>query len=102
VQNASTIPGVARRAGNILSEMGFRVEKMENAAASISKTQVVYNKAAVATRAEKIAQLIGGGQLVKDPAPDMSGVIRGEAPPDVTLIIGQDVAENLAPRSVSR
>jgi polyisoprenyl-teichoic acid--peptidoglycan teichoic acid transferase len=110
VQNASQVPGVGRRVVEILKDRGFQVGSPEtiSVATPSPTTKIVYNKQAVRLRAEKIASLVGvnSSQIVKDAAPDMTGVMNhadGEKiPPDVTLVIGQDVAEHLALRSAAR
>ena len=111
VQNASQVPGAGRRVAEILKDRGFQVENtetVETTGVPASVTRIIYNKQTVKPRAEKIATLVGANvsQLVKDTTPDTTGVMRREAgekaPVDVTLVIGQDIAQHLALRSASR
>jgi polyisoprenyl-teichoic acid--peptidoglycan teichoic acid transferase len=110
VQNASQVPGVGRRVMEILRDRGFQVEDPEtvDTGTPATTTRIVYNRQMVRPRAEKIASLVGANisQLVKDTSPDRTGVMRldkGErVPPDITLVIGQDIAQHLAIRSASR
>jgi polyisoprenyl-teichoic acid--peptidoglycan teichoic acid transferase len=110
VQNASQVPGVGRRVVEILKDRGFQVDDPETLdnPTPVATSKIVYNKQAVRLRAEKIATLVGAdlSLLVKDTSPDTTGVMRREAgehtPADVTLVIGQDIAQHLALRSASR
>jgi polyisoprenyl-teichoic acid--peptidoglycan teichoic acid transferase len=110
VQNASQVPGVGRRVVEILKDRGFQVNAAETVETTepAATTKIVYSKQIVKTRAEKIASLVGASPslLVKETMPDMTGVMQhapGERiPPDVTLVIGQDIAQHLAVRSASR
>jgi polyisoprenyl-teichoic acid--peptidoglycan teichoic acid transferase len=110
VQNASQVPGVGRRVVEILKDRGFQVDDPETLdnVTPVATTKIVYSKQIVKTRAEKIASLVGAdlSLLVKETMPDMTGVMQHAAgeriPPDVTLVIGQDIAQHLAIRSASR
>lgn len=101
VQNATQVSGAARKVADLLREEGFDAQNAGNAeraevSGELDKTRIVYTKAAVAPRAQKIAELLGGGTLVKDPQQSLS-IDKQEA--DVTILLGRDVAQGLAQRS---
>jgi LCP family protein required for cell wall assembly len=109
VENGTGIAGAARRVADLLKEQGFNVASAGNAArpdnkTEVAATQIVYGKASVAPRAQRIAQLIGGGTLVKEAKPDTSGVdgYEGSERADVTIVLGRDLAPQYAPRSAQR
>jgi LCP family protein required for cell wall assembly len=111
VKNGTQIPGVARRVAEMLrSRGGFDAASMSSlpedhpGSTEVAATRIVYAKAANETRARRVATLLGGGQLVKEMAPDKAGVLKyGDAlPADVTVVLGRDLAVNFAPRSATR
>lgn len=105
VQNGTGIPGVARQVTDLLRERGFDAKNAGNAArrgdtAELPETRIVYGKAAIQERAAHIATLLGGGKLVKEPLP--AGATVQPDLPDVTIVVGRDVAASFAPRSANR
>lgn len=70
---------------------------------NVTATRIVYAKASMATRAQKIAQLLGVGatQVTKAVRADTSGAFtRGTLDrADVTVILGGDLAASFGPRS---
>jgi hypothetical protein len=45
-------------------------------------------------------QLLGGGQLIKEPKPDTTGILdKTEILPDITVILGKDLAKEFAQRT---
>ena len=112
VQNATQVPGAGRRVADLLKQQGFDVKSPTNVTPSAATeptpapsagTRIVYTKASYAARAQRIAELIGGGALVKETAPDKSGAdgYEGESP-DVTVILGPDLAPRYAPQSARK
>lgn len=119
VQNGTDIRGAARRIADQLVQDGFDAHpdstpvtvadiaepsptaspttgttSSATPAADVTTTRVVYARAAVAMRAQKIAQLLGvpADQVVKDTRPDTAGSLRQPDAPDITVIVGRDLA----------
>jgi LCP family protein required for cell wall assembly len=99
VQNGTGTPGLARRVAALLRDQGFDAQSTGNADGTVGATRIVYGKAAVAPRVEQIRRLIGGGQAVKEPRPDTKG--KEDTAPDVTIILGPDVAQALGTKAAS-
>lgn len=110
VKNGTQVVGAARRVAEMLRERGgFDADSAGNAAPAepktgeIGTTRIIYTKAAVLPRAKQVASLLGGGQMVKQNAPDTTGVESlDQPPPDVTVVLGRDLAPQFAPRSAQR
>lgn len=120
VENATGVPGAARRVGDLLKKQGFDVTHTGNAAATpppasagangkppppaeADATRIVYTKAAYAPRARRIAELLGGGNLEKSLAPDSSGVEGYEHElADVRIILGRDLAPKFSSQTAQR
>lgn len=105
VQNGTDVAGAASRAVSLLRNQGFDAKSAGNAALPEANTggaesrepagtRIVYSKAAVAARAQRIAQLLGGGQIVKEARPDAGVDDDGSA--DVTVVLGRDLAPAFA------
>jgi LCP family protein required for cell wall assembly len=108
VQNGTKVPGAASKVMRRLREEGYDARNSGNAQKTtvddLPATKVVYTKASVLPRAKRIASLIGGGTLVKDPKPDKTGMMglkRDEAI-DVKIVLGRDLAEQYGAQSASR
>ena len=109
VYNASGVPRAARRISErLVNEAGFdavvRSEAYERSAdgkaVESKSTRIVYSKASFQGRAEAIATLLGGGQLVKETAPDTQGVlVTSKQRPDITVVLGRDL---VGPETASR
>lgn len=111
VQNATELPGVARRVADLLREEGYDAKsgnyERGEGDGEMTATRILYGKAAVAHRAKRIAQLLGvqAAQVMKEPKPDTtgaSGYNRDEDAADVTVVLGRDVAANFSQRSARR
>ena len=113
VQNGTDVPGAAKQVADLLKKQGFDAKSAgntsphaggdgatENADAQVSETRIVYGKASVASRAQKIAQMLGGGKVVKEPKP--AGVIGDDDDTDVTVVLGRDLAQTFIKRSAQR
>lgn len=98
VQNGTNVSGLAARVAQRLEREGFEAKADGNApretGGEVAQTRIVYAKAAHLPRVEKIRALIGGGEAVKEPRPDRQGAdgYSHEALPDVTVILGRDLA----------
>lgn len=107
VQNGTEIPGVARRVADLLREQGFDARSVGNAerdkeSSEVSETRIVYGKAAIQVRAERIAKMLGGGKLEKQVpsgAVNATPVLPDPEAPDVTVVLGRDLATTFAERS---
>lgn len=112
VENATDIPGAARRAADHLrSEAGFDAQARFTTAkkgpdgkpVEAERTRIVFYKAAFQRQARAVAGLLGGGEVVKEAAPDTQGVMRtSHQLPDIVVILGRDLAARSAERSASR
>jgi LCP family protein required for cell wall assembly len=108
VQNGTEVKGVARKVATMLKEEGFDASAGNmphgegDDKGEVTATRIVYGKASVAPRAKRIAQLLGiqDAQVVKQPRPDATGT--DEAPADVTIVLGRDIAANFSSRSAQR
>jgi hypothetical protein len=91
VKNGTQVRGAAGQVADLLRGQGFDAKSAGNAkrADEVNQTQILYGKAAVAPRAQRIAELLGGGTLSKQPNGDLDGA-------DVTIVLGKDVAPNFA------
>ena len=110
VENATEIRGAARRVGDLLKQEGFDVAHMGNAThastavtgsptppSGAESTRIIYVKASFAQRAQRIAELIGGGMLEKSRVPDHAGVEGYEHElSDIRVILGRDLAVKYA------
>ncbi len=102
VQNGTDVAGAASRAASLLREQGFDAKSAGNAAlrkgsseaGGITATRIVYGKASVAIRAQRIAQLLGGGQVVKEVKPEAES--KNDDTADVTVVLGNDLAPGFA------
>lgn len=107
VKNGTKTVGAAKSVADMLhTEGGFEAESAGNADAEdadAKSTRIVYSKAVFQGHAERVKQLLGGGQLVKEKAPDTTGVLdKSQELPDITVVVGEDLAGNFARRSASR
>jgi LCP family protein required for cell wall assembly len=93
VQNGTAIRGAAREVADLLRGQGFDAKSAGNTRreAELVQTRIVYGKAAVEARARRIAELLGGGTLAKEPKTTPEGA-------DVTVVLGRDVAPQFAAR----
>lgn len=103
VQNGTEIAGAARHVADLLRDEGFDAKNAGNAArpepaGELGTTRIVYAKAAVAARAQKIAELLGGGTLVKD-TPQNVNIKEEEEAADVTIVLGRDLASSFLRKS---
>ncbi len=98
VKNGTQVRGAAREVADLLRDQGFDAKSAGNAlrTAEVDQTQILYGKAAVAPRAQRIAELlhIKAEALSKQPVEHLDGA-------DVTIVLGKDVAPNFAPREAS-
>ncbi|MES2464515.1 MAG: LCP family protein [Armatimonadota bacterium] len=107
VQNGTEIPGLARRVADLLCEQGFDAKSTGNAkrgkeTSEVSETRILYGKAAIQVRAERIAKMLGGGKLEKQIASGVASatpVVTDPEAPDVTVVMGRDLADTFAERS---
>jgi polyisoprenyl-teichoic acid--peptidoglycan teichoic acid transferase len=107
VKNGTKVIGAARSVATMLrTEGGFEADSAgntEEATPEEKSTQIVYSKATFEAHARRVAQLLGGGKLVKELAPDTTGVLdQAEVRPDITVMLGEDLAENFARRAAQR
>ncbi len=104
VKNSTKVSGAAKQVASMLrTEGGFEADSAGNTEAEApeaSATQIVYSKAALEAHARRVAQLLGGGTLVKETAPDTTGILdKDEIRPDITVVLGKDLAESFAQRT---
>ncbi len=113
VQNGTDVPGAAKQVADLLKSKGFDAKSAGNVPQSpsgeaqseggqVSETRIVYGKAAVASRAQKIAEMLGGGKVVKEVKPIVEGAPSGDDDADVTVVLGRDLAGGFVKRSASR
>ena len=120
VQNGTAIPGAASRLAAKLREQGYDAKSEGNVAAphpasdpatapaELPATRITYNKAAVASRAQRIAQMLGipAGQVSKSVplAPSAAPAVpTDDDRADVTVLLGRDLAPAYGPvRSAKR
>jgi len=114
VENGTAVKGLARRVADKLREQGFDARSAGTAPPAaaapggVAETRVVYGKAAVQSRAERISKMLGGVKLEKQappaaapgsaPAATVADAVDPDAP-DVTVVLGRDIAANFAERS---
>ena len=101
VYNGTDVPRAARRISERLrNEAGFDAEARSTRAseprdgmpATEPRTRILYTKASFHGRAKAIAALLGGGEVVKDTAPDTQGVlVTAKQRPDISVILGNDL-----------
>jgi LCP family protein required for cell wall assembly len=94
VKNGTTVRGAAQHVAELLRDVGFDARSIRgagSAAAEVPQTRILYGKAAVAPRAERIAALlqINGQALSKQPVESLEGA-------DVAIVLGRDVAPHFA------
>lgn len=96
VQNGTDIPNAARHAADLLRDQGFDAKSSGKAVTETvpETTQILYGKAVLAPRAQRIADLLGGGTLTKQPVESLGGA-------DVTVVLGRDVATHFAEKRAS-
>ncbi|GAB4452493.1 MAG: hypothetical protein OHK0029_03510 [Armatimonadaceae bacterium] len=90
VQNATEVRGAAKEMVERLREGGFDARNGGNAdrdpeTGELTTTRILYRKAAAVPRAEQIAQILGGGTLIKQTDPDAD-----ENSPDIVVMLGRD------------
>jgi polyisoprenyl-teichoic acid--peptidoglycan teichoic acid transferase len=107
VKNGTKVAGAARSVAAMLhTEGGFEADSAgntEEATPEAKATEIVYSKASFEAHAKRVVQLLGGGKLVKEVAPDTTGVLdKKETRPDIIVVLGEDLAENFARRSAQR
>ena len=123
VENGTHRSGVAQHLADSLAEQGYDarsdgnapISKPATAAASIGTvapaaalvtSRIVYYKAAVAPRAQRIAQLLGVQNVAKEPLPidkevESTQLSQDTHPADVLVVAGDDIADKFAqPRSL--
>ena len=102
VQNGTAVRGAARHVADLLRDQGFDAKSMNapppsgsgDAGGEVASTRVVYGKAVVKPRADRIRALLNGGTVVKESDPAMEGV-------DVMIVLGRDLAPQFAERKAS-
>jgi LCP family protein required for cell wall assembly len=91
VENGSGMPGVARRVAGMLRKQGFSIGDIGNAASSDLQTTQLHEHSKVAFAGLKVRAALGKPaqnlEVVDDAAPS--------AQSDVTVIVGQDIANSL-------
>lgn len=103
VQNATDISGAARRAAELLrAEGNFDADYVtDGPKTQATATTIQFTRAVNKPRAEMIAKLLGGGTVKKDLGPDRSGSL-SENVPDITVVLGTDLATRLGEQSALR
>lgn len=103
VQNGTKVSGAARRAADLLkAQGGFDATfSTETPREPTTETLIWFTKAMNKPRAEKIAQMLGGGRVQKDTTPDISGTLSATKP-DIMVVLGPDVAARLGEQSAQR
>jgi len=99
VKNGTKIPGFARQVTEALRNQGFDAKNAGNSvvarrqnAPEAGQTTIYYGTAAVAPRAHKIVEVLGGGTLSKLP-PER---VRELGAADVSVLLGRDIAPGFA------
>lgn len=100
VQNGTTISGAARRVADLLKEKaGFDASfSAEAPKQPVAETVIWFTKATNKPRADRIAQLLGGGKVQKDMGPDTTGSLKVQRP-DIRVVLGPDIAKKLSSQS---
>lgn len=98
VYNATDVKGAARMLADKLKEAGFDARSMGNAEA-IPATEVLFKKASVESRANKIAGLAGGGAVRKATEVEVLERKLGLESDDVIIVVGPDLASQLVARA---
>lgn len=103
VQNATSVSGAARRAAELLRAQGnFDADYTnESPKQPVGATMIWFTKAVNKSRAERVSKLLGGGTVQKDQGPDTTGALK-EAKPDITVVLGSDLAAHLGEQSALR
>jgi polyisoprenyl-teichoic acid--peptidoglycan teichoic acid transferase len=107
VQNGTGVPGAASRVRDRLRKEGFDARNDGNAKRDttddLTATRIVFHTADMMPRAKRIADLLGGGTLVKEPltVPDDKKKIKSDKA-DVIIVLGRDLAEQFGSQSASR
>lgn len=104
VKNGTKVAGAARSVAEMLrDEGGFDADSAGNAQEEPQEadaTRIVYSRASFEAHAKRVMQLLGGGQLIKEPKPDTTGILdKTEILPDITVILGKDLAKEFAQRT---
>lgn len=98
VYNATDIPGAARKLADKLKEEGYDARSVGNCD-PVEKTEVLFRKAAVETRAESIASAAGGGSVRKATEEETLERRLGRDNDDVIVVVGPDLAPTLVANS---
>lgn len=103
VLNGTKVSGAARRAADLLKTQGGFDAKFspEPPREVITETQIWFTKASNKPRADKISQMLGGGKVQKDTAPDTTGTL-SQTKPDIRVVLGPDIAGRLGEQSAQR
>jgi len=94
VYNATDIPGAARKLADKLKEEGYDARSVGNCDA-VEKTEVLFKKAAIESRAESIAHTAGGGAIRKATEEEVLERRLGRDSDDVIVVVGPDLAPTL-------
>jgi cell envelope-related function transcriptional attenuator common domain len=105
VMNGTKVPNMAKTVTSLLRDEGYDARNEGNAPRpegeqEWSATRVVYRKAAVQARAQRIARLLGTENVVKEAAAgatDAAAAGSDEQGADVTVVLGRDLAAHLTP-----
>ena len=98
VYNATGVSGAARRLADKLKEAGFDARSVGNSD-GVEKTEVLFRKAAVESRAASIASLAGGGEVRKTSEEETLERKLGRETDDVIVVVGSDLASQLVAQS---
>lgn len=111
VTNNTNVLGAANHVVSLLRKQGFDAKCAGNAAPPGSKaaagetteTRILYGKASAATRAQRIAQLLGGGQISKQVRPGtVNAAPKSADSADITVVLGRDLAPGFAAQKSAR
>lgn len=96
IKNSTKVKGAAKAAADILDEDGYNAQSEGNDPVERLTTEVVYYKAANESQAKAIQAMLG--------IPSVRKEVGGAAytGPDITIVIGTDVAQTLLDRAKNR
>ncbi len=101
VENGTGVPGVARRAAELLRERGFTIAQIGNAPAANFTTTQVHERSGAPNAAAKVRDALGSAASKALVIAD-AGSFASEGPgSDVTVVVGQDLVPYLTAQPIS-
>lgn len=91
VLNGSGVPGLARQTAQRLERLGFRIVRVDTAAAPVAHTTIIDRRGRTEV-AQLLAELLGSKAITQEPG---NGA-------DITVLVARDVAGRFVPSSATR